>query len=454
MVLWLAASSGCNRSNAALLSVTLTDPASTTGGYFGWAIAAVGTEHVVIGAYEERNAAREAGTAYLFGTNGALVTTFTNPTPARFDWFGFAVAAVGSDKVLIGSYGRDLGEADAGAAYLFGTNGALLVTFTNPTPTTADYFGKAVTAVGADRVLIGALAKDGGAMDARAAYLFSTNGSLLTTFFNPSPATSDYFGHALAAVGDKVLIGAYLSDTGATNTGAAYLFDTNGALITMFTTPNPALSDLFGYAVAAFGPDRVLIGAYQGDFGATDAGAAYLFNTNGTLITTFTNPTPAAFEYFGRSVTAVGTDRVLVGAHYESSGAAIAGAAYLFDTNGTLLTTLTNPAPQAGDRFGGAVVAVNADTVLIGAYGHADYTGAAYLFNLTEPREFRLAIEPLVGGTIRICWPLAGRGFLLQHTSDLITPSWRPVPRPYQTNATDIGVTVTPAGSRFFRLYP
>ena len=101
----------------------------------------------------------------------------------------------------------------------------------------------------------------------------------------------------MAAVGtDRVLIGAYGDDTGATDAGAAYLFSTNGALLTTFTNPTPAACDCFGYSVAAVGTDRVLIGAYRDDTGATDAGAAYLFSTNGTLLTTFTNPTPAASD--------------------------------------------------------------------------------------------------------------------------------------------------------------
>ena len=35
------------------------------------------------------------------------------------------------------------------------------------------------------------------------------------------------------------------------------------------------------------------------DTGATNAGAAYLFSTDGTLLTTFTNPTPADNDQFG-----------------------------------------------------------------------------------------------------------------------------------------------------------
>jgi hypothetical protein len=371
----------------AALSATFTNPTPAASDYFGQAVATVGADKVLIGARNDGTGATGAGAAYLFSINGTLLTTFTNPTPAASDWFGMAVAAVGTDKVLIGAYGDDTGAANAGAAYLFSLNGTLLTTFTNPAPAANDYFGRAVAAVGTDKVLIGAFQDDTGATDAGAAYLFSTNGTLLTTFTNPTPAVSDNFGMAVAGVGtDKVLIGAYRDDTGATDAGAAYLFSTNGTLLTTFTNPTPAASDYFGMAVAAVGTDKVLIAARADDTGATDAGAAYLFNTNGTLLTASTNPTPAISDSFGYAVGAVGPDLVLIGAPDDDTGATDAGATYLFTTNGTLLTTFTKPSPADSDYFGYAVAGVGTNRVLVGAYGDdtgATNAGAAYLFSFS-----------------------------------------------------------------------
>ena len=52
----------------------------------------------------------------------------TKPTPADYDWFGISVAAVGSDRVLIGANWDNTGADNAGAAYLLSTDGALLTT--------------------------------------------------------------------------------------------------------------------------------------------------------------------------------------------------------------------------------------------------------------------------------------------------------------------------------------
>jgi hypothetical protein len=308
----------------------------------------------------------------------AQSTTFTNPTPAAGDSFGGSVAAVGSNRVLIGAELDDLGATNAGAVYLFRTDGTLLTTFTNPAPADGDRFGTSVAAVGSDLVVIGVGGKYTGAWHPVAPYLFRTDGTLLNTFTNPTLAARDSFGASVAAVGsDRVLIGASGSE-------AAYLFSTNGTLLTTFINPAPAAGDSFGGSLAAVGSDRVFIGAQGDDSGGKDSGAAYLFSTNGTLLTTFTNPTPSFFAYFGNGV-AVGSDRLLIGASGADSGGPNSGAAYLFSTNGTLLTTFTNPTPAAGDTFGASVAAVGSDRVLIGASANdsgATGSGAAYLFSV------------------------------------------------------------------------
>jgi hypothetical protein len=209
----------------------------------------------------------------------------------------------------------------------------LLLTF--PTGSVSGFFGGSVAAFGDDRMLIG----DEGS---EVAYLFSLNGTLLTTFTVADPVAST-FGGVVVAVGDRVLIGAYSYGT-THQDGRAYLFNTNGTLLTTFTNPNPARVQAFAASVAALGSDRVLIGGpADGNNGAPYLDAVYVFSTNGTLLNTITNPTPAVSSSFGNVVAAMGNDRVLVGD---------SGVAYLFSTNGNRLTTFTNPVPVAGDAFG------------------------------------------------------------------------------------------------------
>ena len=113
-----------------------------------------------------------------------LLTTFTNPSPAYTstgfevldgDWFGATVTAMGNDRVLIGAYANDApnGTRYAGTVYMFNTNGTLLATLPNPVATFGGSFGGALAAFGSDRILIGAPAFALGATNAGRAYLFS-----------------------------------------------------------------------------------------------------------------------------------------------------------------------------------------------------------------------------------------------------------------------------------------
>jgi len=98
------------------------------------------------------------------------------------------------------------------------------------------------------------------------------------------------------------------------------------------------------------------------------AGAAYLFRRDtATLDRTFQSPAPAAGDLFGAAVALAGP-RVVIGAPSAAGGATEAGAAYVFDrASGNLLATIPNPTPDSGDQFGSAV-AIAGENVLVGAH--------------------------------------------------------------------------------------
>ncbi|MBN2474997.1 MAG: tandem-95 repeat protein [Pirellulales bacterium] len=366
---------------------TFLNPTPVDNDRFGRPVVAVG-DNVLIGANRDDTLVHNAGAAYLFdGETGDLLRAFLNPSPDDGDWFGYAAAAVGDGRVVIGAYQDDAGDHDSGIAYLFDVQtGALLQTFVNPTPGEDDEFGYAVAALG-DNVLIGAALDDTPITDSGAVYLFdSQTGGLLQTFFNPTPADNDRFGRAIAASGNRVLIGAYYDDTGANNAGAAYLFDAaTGELLRTFFAPTPNGWDEFGNDVALVG-DRVLIAAHRDDTAIHNAGAVYLFDANtGALLRTFFNPEPGDDDRFGRSI-AVAGENLLVGANWDDTGAIDAGAAYLFDmATGELRQTFPNPTPDLEDEFGHSVCCLG-DRVVIGARfdgvaGENLGAGAAYLFD-------------------------------------------------------------------------
>ncbi|MGH7595834.1 MAG: FG-GAP repeat protein, partial [bacterium] len=151
--------------------------------------------------------------------------------------------------------------------------------------------------------------------------------TLKQTFPNPTPKLDDRFGNAVAAVGNKILVGASQDDTLASNSGAAYLFDAASSTpLLAIISPNPATDALFGAAVAAFGDDLLI--------GAPGANKVYLFDGDtGGLLATFSNPEATANE-FGFAIAVAGSN-VLIGAPAFAVGAANnVGRAYLFDAGG------------------------------------------------------------------------------------------------------------------------
>ena len=243
------------------------------------------------------------------------MTTFTNGNGA--------IASVCTDKVIIGTNVFDL-------------SGNVLSNFPSLS------WDNSVAAVGVDKVIVGSFG---------AARLFGANGNLLTTFTKPAQWSltnscdngMDFFGGSVASAGaNMVIIGAPHTRGGCpygpyddSVYGRAYLFDIWGNLLTAFTNPAPRSYTGFGACVAAAGLDKILVGAPYGYGGP--GSAVFLYTLGGTLLASFTNATSG----FGLSFTQVGSDRVWIG---NPSGY---GVAYLYPFAG-YATDLISDGVRAG----------------------------------------------------------------------------------------------------------
>ena len=267
--------------------------------------------------------------------------------------------------------------------------GTLLFTINNPTPESSDLFGHSVASTANGDILIGANLDNIGAKSAGSAYLYDgTTGEVPLTINNPTPEPNDFFGYSVASTTDgDFIIGAIFDNTGAGSTGSAYLYDgaTGEVLLTM-NNPTPEPRDQFGFSVASTANDNILIGANLDNTGATSAGSAYLFDgTTGDLLFTMNNPTPENNDQFGYSVASAPDGDVIVSALRDNTGATSAGSVYLYDgTTGDLLLTINNPTPQKSDYFGSSVASAPNGHILVSAVGDntgATSAGSAYLFD-------------------------------------------------------------------------
>ena len=103
--------------------------------------------------------------------------------------------------------------------------------------------------------------------------------SLLHTLSDPTLVPRALFGYSVAHSGARVVVGAPLDQTG--ETGSAYVYDLASATPTVpvatLNNPSPVLNDYFGNSVAISGT-RVVVGAYLDDTGVIAAGSAYVYD--------------------------------------------------------------------------------------------------------------------------------------------------------------------------------
>ena len=395
------------------------------GDKFGYSVAVDG-DTAVIGAYQDNGNGADSGAAYIFTRNEGVWNDGVKLTASggsAYDNFGISVAVDG-DTVVVGAPGNDGAGADSGSVYVFVKPTGGWATSTETAKLTAsdgaalDYFGYSV-AVDGDTVLVGAYQDDdeeNDSEDSGSAYIFTKpNSSGSWADWDPMEDTEtakltasdgaddDWFGVSVALDGNTAVIGASGDDDKGIDSGSVYVFVkpsgawADGNETDKLTADDGEAQDNFGYSVAVDGDTvevsraevevaTVVVGAYQHDpidphsdpdspLYLLDAGAAYVFTRDSGGVwdggEKLTADDGDALDYFGYSV-AVDVDTVVVGAYGDDDNGSASGSAYVFtrDSNGewSQKKKLTDEDGEAGDWFGYSVaVDTAAHTALVGA---------------------------------------------------------------------------------------
>ena len=140
-------------------------------------------------------------------------------------------------------------------------------------------------------------------------------------------------------------------------------------LQTTFSNPTPAASDDFGKALGVMGNDRIVIGAPGDDDIGSEEGGAYLFTLGGDLLTDFTGLGLTLAKYgFGQSVVPLG-DIVYIGAA-EDYNFPNSGMVYGCATNGYRERRFWNANGfDPHSKFSASVAALGNERLIVGAYG-------------------------------------------------------------------------------------
>ncbi len=390
-----------------VLISTLENPTPQSGDNFGRSVCVSGSK-LLTAAHGDNTGGSDVGTAYLFDFSGSPPTapalSINTPSISSEEEFATATAIWGS-IIVVGAHHDDKGSnSNCGTVYIYDrlspTPNVPTLIIDNPAPNTNDYFGAAV-AIDGNRVVVGAYQDDVPTTNSGVVYVYdrssATPGTPVLTILNPSPAAQDQFGNALALSGSRLVVGCARNDIGAvSDAGSAYVYElasgTPTQPIAVLDNPAPAVEDLFGYSVAVCG-SQVLVGAYNNDTGAPNAGSAYLYDLSSANplvpIATFDNPAPTTDDFFGHAV-GLSVDWAVIGAHLNDTGARDAGSAYVYslaDLPGTSpFLVLHNPDPNPEDTFGFSV-AISGSRIAIGGPeiddGAVD-SGGVYVYDMTS----------------------------------------------------------------------
>jgi len=240
------------------------------GGQFGYSVALLKSEHgsgsdVVVGAPTASvGGVWAAGRVYVFaGASHAILRTLTAPSPETQSLFGFTVRVATTDRhspLAIGEVNATVnGVVAAGRVFVFSERATPDFTIDNPLPDafhnfgawfdiTTDGRGKPILAIGELNELD--LSNSQGRVDVFA------GDSLLYSLSSPHSSAGNAFGVSVAFArferggAADLMVGAPLESVdGNARGGRAYMFNSRGRLIDSFTAPNHEAGTAFGYPI-------------------------------------------------------------------------------------------------------------------------------------------------------------------------------------------------------------
>ena len=203
--------------------------------------------------------------------------------------------------------------------------------------------------------------------------------------------SGDYFGASVSVRGDYLVVGAYMDDDTAPNSGSAYIFENVAGTWTQVqkcTASDAQAHDNMGWSVAIDG-DYMVTGAPTEDAGASNSGACYIYYNSGGFPSTETqkivSSAPQAYENFGRCV-AIEGNLMIIGA--DGGGVSYSGCAYIFENvAGTWTQTqklITSDAAPMDFIANNRGVSISGDFLIIGAQyedgSGISNAGSAYVF--------------------------------------------------------------------------
>jgi hypothetical protein len=259
----------------------------------------------------------------------------------------------------------------------------VIITLQAPEPTSFGGYGYE-TALFNEGIVIGEWTGDIGEIkSAGRAYIYDTGWELTSILQAPTPKEKENFGRDVNALDDIIVVGCSRSNIDDLHeAGKVYMFDTEGTILTTLQSPDPGNFGWFGAEVALSG-DNILVAELGGtEQGFIYPGSVYVYSYEGALIRNITSPMMKSEGFFGRSL-AASDEYILVGETGRSDPVDI-GSVYVYDYDWELVTTLQPPDMQERTFFGFST-SISGDHVVIGELwatvdGH-EKAGRAHIYD-------------------------------------------------------------------------
>ena len=340
-----------------------------------------GPSKFVVGAWMKNN---NAGAAYIYNSDGTGEVKLTASDGAGNDRFGRSVA-VSDTKIIVGAPYDDDSGSTSGSVYVYNTDGTGEQKILASDGASGDSFGWSV-AMSDSKIVVGARGDDN-PTDSGSAYVYNTDGTGELKITASDAAQSDDFGTSVAVTDTHIVVGAPRDDDAGSSSGSAYIYNLDGTGEVKITASDGARDDYFGQSVAISGT-KVIVGAWGNDDAGSSSGSAYVYNLDGTGEQKITASDAAQSDQFGTSV-AISDTKIVVAASGDGGNK---GAVYVYNTDGTGEQKITASDGADGDRFGSSV-AIQGDKIIVGARFDDDagsWSGSAYIYNLDGTGEVKI----------------------------------------------------------------